>query len=153
MRLSIQSLICLCSCTLRCSSGFSSWPYAFRHIYKTLPAIIDSHTIMHLLFADDLLIQMFTPPDKISEQLRTMQLCISDVKVWATAKILMLDDIKQDLMLVTSIGTKHIHNLPTSFTIGNSQIPFKQSMRNYDLKQTVILLCIQCLQYCSDMLR
>ena len=35
-----------------------------------------------------------------------------------------------ELMLVTSMGTKHLHNLPTSITIGNAQIPFKQSLLN-----------------------
>ena len=33
-------------------------------------------------------------------------------------------------MLVTSKRTKHLHNLPTSITIGNAQIPFKQSVNN-----------------------
>ena len=33
-------------------------------------------------------------------------------------------------MLVTSKGTKHLHNLPTSITIVNAEIPFKQSVRN-----------------------
>ena len=33
-------------------------------------------------------------------------------------------------MLVTSNRTKHLHNLPTSITIGNAQIPFKQSVKN-----------------------
>ena len=33
-------------------------------------------------------------------------------------------------MLVTSKRTKHLHNLPTSITIGNAQIPFKQSVMN-----------------------
>ena len=32
-------------------------------------------------------------------------------------------------MLVTSKRTKHLHNLPTSITIGNAQIPFKQSVK------------------------
>ena len=29
--------------------------------------------------------------------------------------------------------TKHLHNLPTSITIGNVQIPFKQSVKNLGL--------------------
>ena len=33
-------------------------------------------------------------------------------------------------MLVTSNRTKHLHNIPTSITIGNAQFPFKQSMKN-----------------------
>ena len=35
-------------------------------------------------------------------------------------------------MLVTSKRTKHLHNLPTSITIGNTQTPCKQSVRNLD---------------------
>ena len=33
-------------------------------------------------------------------------------------------------MLVTSKRSKHLHNLPTSITIGNAEIPFKQSLKN-----------------------
>ena len=59
-----------------------------------------------------------------------MQSCLSDVKAWATANMLKLNDIKTELMLVTSKRSKHLHNLPTSITIGNAQIPFKQSVKN-----------------------
>ena len=37
---------------------------------------------------------------------------------------------KTELMLVTSKRSKHLHNLPTSITIGNAQIPFNQSVKN-----------------------
>ena len=60
----------------------------------------------------------------------TMQSCISDVIAWATANMLKLNDSKTELMLVTSKRSKHLHNLPTSITIGNAQIPFKQSVKN-----------------------
>ena len=36
-------------------------------------------------------------------------------------------------MLVTSNRTKHLHNLPTSISIGNSNVPFKQSVKNLGL--------------------
>ena len=98
---------------------------------KPLSAIIDSHSIIHHSFADDLQLQMSAPPDRISELLHSMQSCISDVKAWATASMLKLNDSKAELMLVTSNRTKHLHNLPTSFTIGNDQVPFKQSVKNY----------------------
>ena len=61
-----------------------------------------------------------------------MQLYISDVKAWATANMLKVND-KTELMLVTSKRTKHLHNLPSSITIGNAQIPFKQSVKNLGL--------------------
>ena len=41
-----------------------------------------------------------------------------------------LNDNKTELMLVTSKRTKHLHNLPTSITIGNAQVPLKQSVKN-----------------------
>ena len=70
------------------------------------------------------------PQDRISELLHSMQSCISDVKVLATANMLKLNDSKTELMLVTSKRSKHLHNLPTSITIGNAQIPFKLSVKN-----------------------
>ena len=74
---------------------------------------------------------MSAPPDRISELLHSMQSCMSDVKAWATANMLSLNGNKTELMLVTSKRTKHLHNLPTSITIGNAKIPFKQSVKNF----------------------
>ena len=68
-------------------------------------------------------------PDKISKLLLSMQSCICDIKTGATANMLKLNDNKTELMLVNSKETKHLHNLPTSITVGNAQIPFKQSMK------------------------
>ena len=102
----------------------------FTMYINPLSAIIDSHSIIHHSFADDLQLQMSAPPDRISELLHSMQSCISDVKAWATANMLKLNDNKTELMLVTSKRTKHVHNLPTSMTMGNAQIPFKMSVKN-----------------------
>ena len=44
--------------------------------------------------------------------------------------MLKINDKKTELMLVTSKSTKHLHTLPTSITIGNAQILFKQSVMN-----------------------
>ena len=99
--------------------------------FKRLSAIIDSHSIIHHSFADDLQLHMSAPPDRISELLHSMQSCISDFKAWATANMLKLNDNKTELMLATSKRTKHLHSLPTSITIGNAQIPFKKSVKNW----------------------
>ena len=87
---------------------------------KPLSAIIDSHSIIHHSFADDLQLQMPAPHDRISELHHSMQSCISDVKACATANMLKLNDNNTELTLVTSRRTKHLHNLPTSITIGNA---------------------------------
>ena len=105
-------------------------PILFTMYIKPLSAIIDSHSIKHHSFADDLQLQMSAPPDRISELLHSIQSCISEVKAWATANMLKLNDSKTELMLVTSKRPKHLHNLPTSITIGNAHIPFKQSVKN-----------------------
>ena len=99
---------------------------------KPSSAIIDSHSIIHHSFADDLQLQMSVHPDRISELLLSMLSCISNVKAWVKTHMLKLNDNKKELMLVTSKRTKHLHNLPTSITIGNAQIPFKQSVKNLD---------------------
>ena len=59
-----------------------------------------------------------------------MQSCIGDDKAWATAKMLKVNDNKTELMLVSSKRTKHLHSLPTSITMENTQNPFKQSEKN-----------------------
>ena len=44
--------------------------------------------------------------------------------------MLNLSDNETELMLMTSKRTKHLHNSPTSITISNAQISFKQSLKN-----------------------
>ena len=97
---------------------------------KPLSAIIDSHSIKHHAFADDLQLQMSAPTDETSELLHSMQSCMSYVNAWTTANTLKVYDNKTERMLVTSKRTKHLHSLPTSITIGNAQIPFRQSVKN-----------------------
>ena len=41
------------------------------------------------------------------------------------------NDSKTKLMLITSKTIRHLHNLPTSITIGNAQIVFKQFVKNF----------------------
>ena len=97
---------------------------------KPLSAIIDSPPIMHQSFADNIQLQISAPPDRISELLHSMQSYMGDVEGWATANILKLNDSKAELMLFTSNRTKHLHNPPTSITMGNAKFRFKQSVNN-----------------------
>ena len=105
----------------------------FTKYTKPLSTFIDTNSIAHHSFTDDLQLQMSAPPAKISELLHSMQSCICDVKAWATANMHKLNDNKTELMLVTSKRNKHLHNLPTSITIGDAQIPFKQSLKNFGI--------------------
>ena len=69
-------------------------PMLLAMYIKPLSAIIDSHSTMHHSFADDLQLQMSAAPDGISELLHSMQSCMSDVKAWASANMLKLNDNK-----------------------------------------------------------
>ena len=102
----------------------------FTMYIKPLSAIIDTHSIMHHSFADALQLQISAPSGRTSELLHPMQSCISDVKAWATANMLKVNDNKTKLMLVTYKRTKYLHDLPTSITMGNAQIPFIHSVKN-----------------------
>ena len=95
---------------------------------------------------------MSAPIDKIFELLDSMQSCISDVKAWATANMIKLNDNKTEHMLVASKRNKHLHNIPMSITIGNAQIPFKQSVKNLDFTLDCHLTMNAHVQYFSDML-
>ena len=60
----------------------------FTMYNKPLSAIIDSHSIVHHSFSDDMQSQMSAPPDVISKLLHSMQSCICDVKALETASML-----------------------------------------------------------------
>ena len=66
----------------------------FSMYIKPLSAIIDLHSIIHHSFADDLEVQMSAPTGKLSELLHSMRSYISDVKAWATANMLRLNENK-----------------------------------------------------------
>ena len=101
------------------------------HCITALSTIIDSHSINHHSFVDDMKLQMSASPDKITKLLPSMQSCISDIKALVTADILKFND-KIELMLVTVKCSRHLHNLPTSITTGNGQITFKLFVMNLD---------------------
>ena len=73
------------SCAPQCS--FLSPILVSMHI-KPLSTINDSHSIMHHSFTDDIQLQMSAHSDKLFKLLHSMQSCISDIKGWATAKML-----------------------------------------------------------------
>ena len=100
----------------------------FSMYIKPLTAIIYSHSITHHTFADNLQLQISAHPNKMSKLLCIMQSYASDVKAWATANMLKLNDNKTELMFVNSKRNNHLHNLLTSITIGNAQ--FFKSVKN-----------------------
>ena len=74
--------------------GLVLGPILFTMHIKPLSAIIDSQSIIHHSFGDDIQLLMSAPPDGISELLKTIQSCISNVKASATANVHKLSDNK-----------------------------------------------------------
>ena len=69
---------------------------------KPLSTITDLLFIIDHSFTDDIQFQIHAPPDKTHELKNFMQLCISDVKSWATAHVFELNGNKMELMIVNS---------------------------------------------------
>ena len=69
-------------------------PILFTMYMKPLSTIIDLHSIIHHSFSDDIQLQMSAPNYGVSELIHSMQSRIGDVKAWATANILKLNDNK-----------------------------------------------------------
>ena len=78
--------------------------------------------------SSQLAMEITVPSTYISELFHSMQSCISDVKALATANMPRLNDNMEELVLVTK--ESHLHSIRTLITNGNSQIPFKHSVKN-----------------------
>ena len=63
---------------------------------RPFSAIIDSHSIIHHSFADDIHLLMSAPHDGISELLHSTQSCIGDVNAWATVNMPKLNATRQN---------------------------------------------------------
>ena len=81
------------------SQGSILGPMLFTMYVKPFSAIVDSHSIIHHSFADDLQLQMSAPPDEIYELLHSMQSCISDVKARQLRTCLSLMTTRQNSCL------------------------------------------------------
>ena len=67
-------------------------PILFTMYIKPLSAITDSHYVIHHSFSNDLQLQIFVSAVKISKLFNSMQSCMSDIEVWATASMLTLNE-------------------------------------------------------------
>ena len=56
---------------------------------------------------------------------------MSDEKAWTTANMLKFNDNYTEIILVTSKIARYLGSQPTSITIGNAQIAFKQTVKNH----------------------
>ena len=138
----LQSRVPLVSVRLYLRTVIGFRTNLFIMYIKPLFVIIDSRSIIHHSFADNIQLQISAPADKMSKILLSMQSRQSDVKSWASANMLNLIDKKTKFMVVTSKINKHLH----SYLLQSKSAVLKFQSNSlwiiYSLYFTVVLLRI-----------
>ncbi|WP_419634815.1 RNA-directed DNA polymerase, partial [Thiolapillus sp.] len=121
-------------------------PILFILYTQPLSDVISHHSVSHHMFADDTELYKSDSPSEAFTLSRTIEACISDVKVWVVQNKLQLNDDKTEILL---IGSAPGIDLPSSVRVGQSDISFSSAARNlgviFDselaLKEQVNKLC------------
>ena len=79
------------------------------------------------MFANDTELCKSDSPSEAFTLSRTIEACISDVKVWVVQNKLQLNDDKTEILL---IGSAPEIDLPSSVHVGRSDISFSSAARN-----------------------
>ena len=105
-------------------------PILFILYTKPLSNLIERHSISSHFFSDDTQLLDSCHPDQIEATVRSMQDCISEVKLWMDCNKLKLNDEKTESLLIKSDRAKFPDPAPTSVRVGNSVIPFATHAKN-----------------------
>jgi hypothetical protein len=99
-------------------------------LYTTpLSSVIQQHQTNHYLFADDTQLQQSCKPADIHTLTHTLENCTIDIKTWMTNNMLKLNDDKTEALLFSGSSSQAPH-LPSSITVGSSNISFANTARN-----------------------
>ena len=77
-------------------------PVLFVLYTAPLSTVIEKHSILHHLYADDSQLQKSAPSHQIPDRFPSMQKCNDDIKSWMTLNKLKLNDEKSEAMIVSS---------------------------------------------------
>ena len=87
---------------------------------QPLPDVISRHSVSRHMFADDSELYKSDSPSEVFTLARTIESCVSDVKVWVVQNKLQLNDDKTEILLIGSApGTD---DLLSSLCVGQSVI-------------------------------
>ena len=95
--------------------------------YIRLSDAVSYHSVSHHMFADNTELYKSDSPSEAFTLARTIESCISDVKVWVVQDKLQLNDDKTEIFLKGSVPEI---DLPSSLCVGHSDIPFSSAVRN-----------------------
>ena len=101
-------------------------PILFILYTQPLSDVISHHSVSHRMFADDAELYKSDSPSEAFTLSRTIDACISDVKVWVVPNKLQLNDDKTEIHL---IGSAAGIDLPSSVRVGQSDISFSRAAR------------------------
>lgn len=105
-------------------------PVLFVLYIQPLFDTVSQHSINQHAFADDNQLYKETTLDQFQPTLDTMQICLSDVKSWMSHNKLLLNDSKTECLLVKSQRLVTPPSLPSSVSVGDTDIEFVPSVKN-----------------------
>ena len=97
------------------SQGSVFLPFLFILYTQPLFDIIDRHSVLHHMFADDTELYKSTDSSSMSCLLTAMQSCVSDVKDWSLIYKLQFNEDKTEALL---LDPSQSANLPASLQTG-----------------------------------
>ena len=124
------------------SSGFSTRPNSLH----PLSDIIERHSVLHHMFADDTELCTSTPRSSIDSLFCNVQNCVSDEKKWTIHKSLQLNEDQIEALLFDPSKSS---DLPDDLKTGHGDIPYCNSASNlgvmFDngltMKQQIDIIC------------
>ena len=121
----VKSSLSLLTCGV--PQGSVLGPILFILYTQPLSDVISHHSVSRHMFADDTELYKSDFPSETFILTRTIESCVSDVKVWVVQNKFQLNDDKTESLL---IGSAPGFDLPSSLCVGHSDIPFSNAARN-----------------------
>ena len=108
--------------------GSVNGPLLFTLFSAPLGDVIKSHNINFMTYADDTQMYLVLHPSEREFVIPRLELCLRDIKAWTTANRLVLNDLKTELVHISS---KFAKSLPfPKITMDTSEIDISTSARN-----------------------
>ena len=113
-------------------------PQLFSVYIQPLGALIRRHGINYHCYADDTQLYLTFLPDQPSTALSKLELCISEVRVWMSHNMLMLNENKTEVMIFSSKARfPLVRNL--SVQVGDTIIKSASSVRNLGVRMSTCM--------------
>jgi hypothetical protein len=104
-------------------------PLLFSIYINDISAVIDKHSISHVIYADDIQLFMQTQVNDIQQAVLRLESCIFDINSWLTSSHLLLNGNKTEFLIISSkTNAKKIPK--TEMVINGAKINNSDSVRD-----------------------